>query len=695
MKKILYENKSQEVIINQSDIIENQSNLNYIKINEAKHKRYYFIQDLLLIKLKNNYNKIINALFILNYYLYYLSLEKCLEGFDICGEKSDWILKKLTQAVFSYFILTFLFELMIFNKVSKYHLFHIIIIFSFFYYYSHGLDFHDHGYFNFVGGITIISLLLLALMPFNGYIFLIKKNNKIYIIIYSGFLIIILIIYIFIADSYMNCNDWAKGLNNTYIDNNINIHGCIIKLPKFCPYKLGKYVFDLTRWQGIECYKNKEDTKKVLLQFSESPFINKNTKRIGFPLINKDPDLLLLTVERKYALLNHTKKYLVDMDNIELVEKIYKENKPELIVDFSRNPYGEIIIDLIFNKTLSEERKKLENNASIPYAKNIIILFIDSVSRAYSMRQLKKTIKFIEKFMPYRGAYNKNSESGNFHSFQFFKYHSFNGYTYENYPRMFYGNRAGDNIIKINKYFKENGYVTSYSNDDCLQEISMIKHNIKFEEIGDHELILCDPNRKNCNLLVKRCLYNKLTTAHLYEYGNQFWRKYKNNRKFLMIATHDGHEGTLEVLKYLDNTLFNFLNDLFNDNLMKDTTIFLLSDHGTSMPSQYYMNHFYHKEMSLPMLYIICNDRTSVSYNKQYQYIYQNQQVLVTGYDIYNTLGNLLYGDNYDYIKNKTDLQDTPKSKYGISLFKEIQSKDRKPSNYNDEINKMVLDVCI
>lgn len=162
-----------------------------------------------------------------------------------------------------------------------------------------------------------------------------------------------------------------------------------------------------------------------------------------------------------------------------------------------------------------------------------------------------------------------------------------------------------------------------------------------------------------------------------------------------MIATHDGHEGTLEVLKYLDNTLFNFLNDLFNDNLMKDTTIFLLSDHGTSMPSQYYMNHFYHKEMSLPMLYIICNDRTSVSYNKQYQYIYQNQQVLVTGYDIYNTLGNLLYGDNYDYIKNKTDLQDTPKSKYGISLFKEIQSKDRKPSNYNDEINKMVLDVCI
>ena len=692
MKKIYI---SKEVIINQNDLIENKSNLDYINIPEIKPKSYYFIQSLLLIKIKKNFNKIIIALFILNYYLYYLSLEKCLEGFDICGEKSDWILKKLTQAVFSYLILTLLFELMIFNKVSKYHLFHIIILFSYFYNYSHGLDFHDHGYFNFVGGITIVSLLLLGLMPFNGYIFLIKKNNKIYLIIYSGFLIIILIIYIFIANSHMNCNDWAKGLNNTYIDNNINIHGCRIEFPKFCPYKLGKYVFDLTRWQGIECYKNKEDTKKVLLQFSESPFININTKRIGFPLINKDPDLLIFTIENSDALLKYTKQYLVDMDNVELVEKIYKENKPEIIVDFSRNPFGEINIDLKFNKTLSEERKKLENNAVIPYAKNIIILYIDSVSRAYSMRQLKKTLKFIEQFMPYRGKCNKNFKSDNFHSFQFFKYHSFKGYTFENYPRIFYGNRAGDNITKIIKYFKENGYVTSYSNDECLVEISMIKHKMKFEEIGDHELILCDPNRKNANLLVKRCLYNKLTTAHLYEYGNQFWRKYKNNRRFLMVATHDGHEGTLEVLKYLDGTLFNFLNDLFNDNLMKDTTIFLLSDHGTAMPSQYYMNHFYHKEMSLPMLYIICNDRKNVSYNKQYQYINQNQQALVTGYDIYNTLGNLLYGDNYDYIKNKTDLKDTPKSKYGISLFKEIKTKDRKPINYNDKINKMVFDICI
>ena len=95
------------------------------------------------------------------------------------------------------------------------------------------------------------------------------------------------------------------------------------------------------------------------------------------------------------------------------------------------------------------------------------------------------------------------------------------------------------------------------------------------------------------------------------------------------------------------------------------------------------------------MLYMICNDRKNISYNNQYQYIYKNQQILVTGYDIYNTIGNLLYGDNYEYIRNKNNFQDTPKSKYGISLFKEIESKDRKPYNYNDNVNKRELDICI
>ena len=662
-----------------------QNNKDVLQLKKTKYKKLFNY---------NNFNKIIKLfaifkvrfiihlfLFFLSYFFYYLSLEKCLDGFDICGEKSKWIIIKLCEAIISYFILAFLFEGMICKKISKIHSFHIFFIHFFFYNYSHGLDFHDHGYFNFVGCITIVSLVLISLMPFNGLIFIYRKK-KTYIYIYLGFLIIVFIYYLYIADFYMNCKDWPKGLNNTYIDNNLSKHGCSIKVPKICQYKLGKYLFDLTKWKKIKCKNNKEKTKEKLLKFSSNSYINENSVHIGFPLVNKHPDLLLNFIEHNNTILQYIKENLIDMDNLYLVNKIYKENKPEYIVDYSKNPYGEIIINLNYNETLSKERKKYEIN-SFPYSKNIIMLYIDSISRAYSIRQLKKTLKFFERFMSHKGGFNPKYPSEIFHSFQFFKYHSFKGFTFENYPRLFYGNQAGKNIVRITKYFKENGYVTSFSNEMCFRELSCTMHNMTFEEVGDHELIICDPNRKHANALVKRCLYNKLTTSYLYEYGNQFWRKYKNNRKFLAIVSNDGHEGTLEILKYLDDSLNNFLLDLFNDNLLKDTTIFLLSDHGTAMPSPYYITLFFRLERYLPMLYIICNDRKNISYNQQYKYIHKNQQILITAYDIYNTIGHLLYGDRYEIIPNKTENNDTAKSEFGESLFNKIKSKERTPKIYN------------
>ena len=90
---------------------------------------------------------------------------------------------------------------------------------------------------------------------------------------------------------------------------------------------------------------------------------------------------------------------MLDMDNITKEIKYW----PEQVADFSQNERGELKVNLIYNDTLSKERKELENNL-IPYANNIMILYIDSVSRALALRQLKKTMKFFEKFMPYQGG---------------------------------------------------------------------------------------------------------------------------------------------------------------------------------------------------------------------------------------------------------------------------------------------------
>ena len=189
-----------------------------------------------------------------------------------------------------------------------------------------------------------------------------------------------------------------------------------------------------------------------------------------------------------------------------------------------------------------------------------MIIYIDSVSRVNSIRKLKKTLNFFEQFISYKGGCNKKYSENNYHSFQFFKYHSFQGLTYSNFPKIFYGNWANAKDFKrINKYYKENGYITGFTLDNCNKDNTRTEHNLTIEEMYDHQLLLCDPNTMSYNTYIKRCLHGNLNSYYLFEYINQFWRKYKNNRKFATIVLNDGHEGTLEVLKYTDDILYNFL----------------------------------------------------------------------------------------------------------------------------------------
>ena len=630
---------------------------------------------------KNN-KKILNtlfnligfSLFALSYYFYFLSLEKCFEGDDVCCKKLDWIKLKIVQLILSIIIILILLILIVYKILSRLHLLHFIFIFICFYRFSHSFYFNDHGAFNLIGLVVIILLFILSFIIIK-LIFAIFKNKYKYKLIS----IIILLFLFNLQTNPVNCDDWPKGLNNTYIENDINKYGCQIVYPKKCYYKIISYTQDLSLLSHIRCSNKKKNARKKILDFANSSYIGINTTKFGFPLTNNEEgrkDGKDDTILKRY-----TKHNLIDMDNAIPPEL----PKPEYIVDFSRDPLGELIINLNYNLSLSIERKQLENNSK-PYSENILILYIDSVSRQNAIRKLKKTLRFFERFISYKGGHNKKYKNENFHSFQFFKYHSFRGFTPGNFIKLFYGNdqRYAKDLVRITRYLRQNGFVTSYAADYCEKDNIRTMHDLSNDQLYDHQLLLCDPNSKNYNSLIKRCLYGKITTYHLYEYTNQFWRKYQNNRKFSLIVVNDGHEGTLEVIKYSDEIIYNFLNSLFNDNLLKNTSIFLMSDHGSGMPSIYFLSDFFQLEIKLPMLFIIINDRKNVDYNKQYFNIHENQQTFITAYDIYNTISNIIYGDNYANIKNKNNNTDTPKSPNGASLLEKINAKERKPEKYQE-----------
>jgi hypothetical protein len=571
---------------------------------------------------------------------------------------------------------------MITNNLNKFHLIHIIIAFLLFYKYSNGYSFDNHGFFNFSAYFVLLILILIVSFLLRGLIFCFKKYFFYFIVIITSILIALIYFSFF---NIINCDDWAKGLNNTYIDNDNYRYGCQIKIPKYCPFKILKYIQDFTRIKGIKCSEKKKDAKKLLLKLSKSVNIQEKTNRIAFPLTNKHPSCFLDDLNRQ-IIYNYSLNNLIDADNKTQTNKI----SSEIFIDFSKNPYGEMKINVNYNESLSKSRKLLEKKSD-PFSNNIMIIFLDSVSRANSMRQLKKTMSFIEKYISYKGGYNKKFPESNYHSFQFFKYHSFQEHTRGNYPRLIYGSeRTNKKIVRITKYLKENGFITSYAGDTCNRDNTRTLHNLTINEVDDHQMLLCDPNKDSFNQNTIKCLYGKIHTEHLLEYSNQFWRKYRYNRKFSLIVTNDAHEGTLESLKYLDDIIYNYLNSLYNDNFFKESTIFLLSDHGVGMPSIYYFQDFYKYEEQLPMLFIITNDRKNISYYEQYSNIYENQQSFITAYDIYNTIVHLLYGNKYSSIKYKTVNNDGPLSPFGKSLFTKINKKKRTSKNFI----KMVHYVC-
>ena len=632
-------------------------------------------------------NNIISLFFFfLSYYFYYISLEKCFSGIDVCGRKLKWIINKVCEIFVSSFISSLLFLFILTNKISKLHILHFILHIFILYLYSHGYSFEDHGLLNLIGYASLFIIFIIIdfiIKRFIEYIFINNspyKNTK-----FLTILIIILLYYDLISP--LDCKDWGKGLNNTFIENDINKFGCKIKYPKLCPYKIFNHFMDLTKLFSVNCSISNKNTKNIILDKSKSHYINKHTTKFGFPLTNKDligkldgKDDLILT---KYVLDN-----LFDVENNSNVNNNY-----ELVLDFSKSNSGEYIINIKYNESLGRERKKLETKNS-PYSNNIMIIFIDSVSRANSIRQMKKTLSFFENFIRYNGGYHPNYPNEIFHSFQFFKYHSFKYHISGNFPRIFYGNdisKTNSNFVLFTRYFKENGYITNYNSDSCQKDNTRTFHNLTDSEVYDHQFLLCDPSTPVFYSTLKKCLHSKTNAEHLFNYSNQFWRSYRDNRKLSVIILNDGHEGTLEALKYTDIIIFNYLNSLFQDNLLKDSSVILLSDHGVVMPSIYSIYDFYIKEMKLPMLYLLINDRKNISYNEQYLYLYKNQQTFITAYDIYNTINHLLYGDSYVKIENKTSFNDTPKSSLGQSLFYNIDQKARASINYKS----MDYSVCI
>lgn len=645
----------------------------YLFENLYKKERNAFITNIIFFKYFNIILLIIN---ILLYILYIISLKDCDKGEeDGCIDDNipTYIFQGVLVEINAFFYsLEFLF--MILKHIDKFHLIYIIIFYFFLFKKKNGFTLKDHGGFN--KYILILSLIIYLI--FEIFILLLiklyKKRRKIFWIIIL-FIITIPISFNFLIMSITSCDNYKLNLNNTSIKNSKN-DGCYFINPKNCAMNLYEKFFDLNKFVKIDY-----NSKKNFIDFVINKTKYQSTSRIGIPYM-KDSIFL----KHPFHSWN-MKKFLwdnyIDMDK----DKDNLESPPEFEIIFDKNDKGNVKITVTANKTLIEQRKKLENPNSL--LKNVLVFFFDTVSRQKFQNSLPLTSAWIEKFMKLTHKMPSENKGNSLRAYQFLKFHSVGTFTHINVKPMLYGNsmksRSG---IKINKFFRENGYITGFIMDNCNKGLifdSVGKYSknvvtVPWDHFGSG--IFCDNNYgdsimhflKGTTSIIRRSLYGKQTIDLLLEYGEKFWNSYLNSRKFLLLAFNHGHEPTYSVLKYIDKPIAAFLKRLEDDNKFKDTGIIFIGDHGLHLSPIYAIlspeNYFYQRD--LPVFFLV------LDYNKNIKIddLYDNQQKFITPYDIYESLFHIIFGNNY----KKQKINDLQRK----SLFKFINETERNCNIYSE-----------
>ena len=588
-----------------------------------------FIFYSLSLKIDKNYQNY-NMYFF--YPMTFFSLIKCLisggiVGFIIFSMYAKWIfLEHLIYMMIVYFIM-----------ISK----------------NFGTNILNHGKYNFL--LFLLSAILIFLLVLGIYmIYRFSRTIKyLYLIItVFAFFFCFLICYNYkykYEENY-SCENWNVNLNNTHIFEDEKNEKCNLERIKGKCYmdKILNY-FDFTLAENIKCENREENEKENFYSMIKDKALLKN-KIFGFPStinINKEKNLNN-TKNLQHYFFNNLKA----LENVNTNEITTKLNI-ETILDFSKdNNKGELKINLIKNETLSKERINLSNNNSI--YDNVLLIFLSSISRAHFQRALPKLSKFISKLMAYEPFPSMSA-------YQFGKYKNF-PYTMENIIPL-YNKKVNDTNINSLEYFKESGYITGQVSDMCDKNLNN-KNLINY----DHEnfVMACDPNyfQKKEFSLYEKCLYGKPISEYMINYALQFWDKYGENKKYFRMVFNYGNEPTGNVIKYLDDPLYNMIWGLYNEGKLKNTAVLFLSEQGNKNSGLYDIlgSAEFDIEKKYGVFIMILDWNTKFKNGKYHKNLIKNQNLFITPYDVYDTMAHIALGDKYksgNSVFNGIKMEDT------------------------------------
>merc|ERR1712032_68076 len=158
--------------------------------------------------------------------------------------------------------------------------------------------------------------------------------------------------------------------------------------------------------------------------------------------------------------------------------------------------------------------------------------------------------------------------------------------------------------------------------------------------------------------------YGKDSGWYQLEYAKQFFDTYKEQNKVYRMIFSDAHEGTLEVVKYLDDMIHDFFEYMLVNGHIENSILLVMSDHGISLPGPAFLTKAkdWYSEVYLPSLFFLI-DKKHEDFEQIHATLNSNENKWVTSFDINASLRNFA-NRTYTHMK------------YGQSLVKETIDED-------------------
>eukprot|EP00033_Pygsuia_biforma_P004193 GCRY01004600.1.p1 GENE.GCRY01004600.1~~GCRY01004600.1.p1 ORF type:complete len:525 (+),score=111.23 GCRY01004600.1:206-1576(+) len=354
------------------------------------------------------------------------------------------------------------------------------------------------------------------------------------------------------------------------------------------------------------------------------------------------------------------------------------------------------------DRTTAKKRVPATASAATASPPNIVIVMIDSLSRALFHRSLPKTVAALSNFtlssadgsvfeeksasqgknrrvrkaVPVDGEaesrfLTERARAGSklkhptttHHAYEFLRYHVMGFATAANLKMMLSGEMPQDGGLSVlPNLLMDHGYVSAWVPELCQNYMG--NYFYRDMAIFDHNVVapFCHPDYHPLTKpfgvfgggpysIEKRCLSGVPPHRLALDYTRGFLTapQYTGIPKIATTVLNEAHEGSQGVVQTIDEDLAQFVRQFSTDARYNNTVLAIIADHGNHMGPMFLWTRAGKYEHRLPSLFMaipnhLVQERVLLHETDN---IAQNQQAFVTGLELHATLLDLALGPDW------------------------------------------------